>query len=56
MLLFLMVMVMVPKESLNESSIPDDAFYEKYQEDDNVLFEGYLVYSTKRKNLSHRKR
>ena len=41
-------------ESLNESSIPDDAFYERYQDDDNVLFEGYLVYSTKRKNPTGR--
>ena len=41
-------------ESLNESSISDDAFYELYQDDDNVLFEGYLVYSTKRKNPTGR--
>ena len=42
-------------ESLNESSISDDAFYELYQDDDNILFEGYLVYSTKKKK-SNRKR
>ena len=41
-------------ESLNESSISDDAFYELYQDDDNILFEGYLVYSTKRKNPTGR--
>ena len=41
-------------ESLNESSISDDTFYELYQDDDNVLFEGYLVYSTKRKNPTGR--
>ena len=41
-------------ESLNVASIPDDAFYELYQDDDNVLFEGYLVYSTKRKNPTGR--
>ena len=41
-------------ESLNESSIQDERFYNQNQDDDNVLFEGYLVYSTKRKNPTGR--
>ena len=41
-------------ESLNESSIKDDSFYNQNQNEDNVLFEGYLVYSTKRKNPTGR--
>ena len=41
-------------ESLNESSIQDERFYNQNQDEDNVLFEGYLVYSTKRKNPTGR--
>tara|TARA_B100002051_G_scaffold158095_1_gene149522 strand:+ start:431 stop:1765 length:1335 start_codon:yes stop_codon:yes gene_type:complete len=41
-------------ESLNDSDISDDAFYDAFQDGDNVLFEGYLVYSTKRKNPTGR--
>ena len=41
-------------ESLNEASIQDDSFYNQNQNEDNVLFEGYLVYSTKRKNPTGR--
>jgi len=41
-------------KSLNESTMNDEAFYNRHDNTSNVLFEGYLVYSTKRKNPTGR--
>lgn len=41
-------------ESLNKSEIEDEKFYDLYDNESNVLLEGYLVYSTKRNNPTGR--
>ena len=40
--------------TLNNSNIDDDNFYTQNRDIDNVLFESYIVYSTKRKNPTGR--